>query len=326
MLKFLTTSYKNIYWKILPSRWGNKIRDLVNLYRFRERKKSFGRAFPDKTFYIIRRAYCGAGLFSNFHFVLGHIRRALKRGCIPVVDMQNYQTYYNEKEPIHGTLNAWEYYFKQPTEYTLANAYSAKSVILSNMNFPVKEVPAFLYNEQQIAEYHKIIAQYLQFNQQVLLKAQKQGIKLFANRKNILGVKSRGSDYRYAKGHFLTPTSDVLLEKTKQLLKKWQMEYVFLATEETEVANKFQKALGSKLIITDCPRIDNYQQGMSCASSIEFNRENDNYLKGLEYIIEIILLAQCDAFIYPQINGTMAALGLNNNKYKHKYVFDLGLN
>jgi hypothetical protein len=51
-------------------------------------------------YYIIRRTPLGAGLYSNFHYVLTHIIYALKNKYIPVVDMQNYKTYFNEDYPI----------------------------------------------------------------------------------------------------------------------------------------------------------------------------------------------------------------------------------
>ena len=48
-----------------------------------------------KTFYIIKRTP-GAGLFSNFIFVLNHLKIAESCGYIPIVDMENFPTIYNE--------------------------------------------------------------------------------------------------------------------------------------------------------------------------------------------------------------------------------------
>ena len=63
---------------------------------------------PNITFYVIRRNPPGAGLFSNFLHVLGHIMIANKRKLTPIVDMENYETLYNEETFINGTRNAWE--------------------------------------------------------------------------------------------------------------------------------------------------------------------------------------------------------------------------
>jgi hypothetical protein len=72
----------------------------------KEELKRYGTLYPENTFYVIRRPEPGAGLFSNFHWVLGHILYALEKKYIPVVDMQNYKTFYNELEPINGSKNA----------------------------------------------------------------------------------------------------------------------------------------------------------------------------------------------------------------------------
>jgi hypothetical protein len=65
---------------------------------------------------------------------------------------------------------------------------------------------------------------------------------------------------------------------------------------------------------------------MGFTPTIGFKREHDNYLKGLEYIIDTVLLSACDAIIAPKVNGSMAALEFNGNKYRYKYIYSLGVN
>ena len=77
---------------------------------------SFGKLHKNKIFYIIRRSP-GAGLFSNVIYVLNQIKIAELNNFIPIIDMQNFTTIYNEK--INGTFNAWEYYFEKINKYTL---------------------------------------------------------------------------------------------------------------------------------------------------------------------------------------------------------------
>lgn len=68
-----------------------------------EQKKSFGNKNPDKTFFVIRLYPPAAGFLADYNYVLGYMKYAYDNGWIPVVDMQNYQTLYNEDHPIHGT-------------------------------------------------------------------------------------------------------------------------------------------------------------------------------------------------------------------------------
>ena len=95
---------------------------------------SFGDLNPDKIFYIIKR-YPGAGLFSNFSFVLNHLKIAENLNFIPFVDMQTFPSWYNEKYIVNNTLNSWEYYFDQVSKFTLEEIYKSKYVIFSDKTY-----------------------------------------------------------------------------------------------------------------------------------------------------------------------------------------------
>jgi hypothetical protein len=282
----------------------------------------------DKTFYIIRRPSPGAGLFSNYHWVLGHLIYALERNYIPVVDMENYKTYYNEDEIINGTKNAWEYYFKQPINYNLDQAYKSKNIILSEMKYLHRNVPSFLEIEEQIEYFHKLTSKYMQFNNLTLNKIEEAKLNLFANKKNILGVKYRGTDFVKSKpkGHSVIAPIDDYVNRTKKYFEEWSMEWIYLVTEEFEAVELFKKYFIDNLIVSESRRIKNYSYEMGLAPELDFGRRYDKYLKGLEYIIDTVLLSECDAIIGPKVNGTFAAIEMNGNKYKYKYIYDLGVN
>ncbi len=76
-----------------------------------------------KTYYIIRRADPMVGLFSNYIVFAGHIRFALANGLLPVIDMRNFPNAYLEPKLL-GKENAWEYYFRQPFDISLEEAYN----------------------------------------------------------------------------------------------------------------------------------------------------------------------------------------------------------
>ena len=95
---------------------------------------SFGNLNKNKIFYVIRRSP-GAGLFSNLIYVLNHLKIAKQYNFIPFIDMQNFFTIYNENNKIDKTLNAWEYYFNQVSNYKIDEIYKSKKIILTNNNF-----------------------------------------------------------------------------------------------------------------------------------------------------------------------------------------------
>ena len=89
---------------------------------------TFGKKNTNKIFYVIRRSP-GAGLFSNVIYVLNHLLIAEKNNFIPIIDMENFTTIYNEQEKIDNTYNAWEYYFEKINKYSLKEVYNSQNVI-----------------------------------------------------------------------------------------------------------------------------------------------------------------------------------------------------
>ena len=95
---------------------------------------NYGNLNKDKTFYIIKRTP-GTGLFSNVVFVLNHLEIAKKYNFVPIVDMENFKTIYNERQKIYKTNNSWNYYFENVSEYTLEEAYKSNKVITVSDKF-----------------------------------------------------------------------------------------------------------------------------------------------------------------------------------------------
>ena len=92
---------------------------------------NFGNKNRNKIFYIIRRSP-GAGLFSNFIFVLNHLKIAISCKYIPIVDMKNFPTIYNEFKKINNTNNSWNYYFKPVSNFNLKEIYKSKNVYFTS--------------------------------------------------------------------------------------------------------------------------------------------------------------------------------------------------
>jgi hypothetical protein len=102
------------------------------------------------------------------------------------------------------------------------------------------------------------------------------------------------------------------------------MEYVYIATEETKVVDAFREAFGDKLIHTASIRHKEYNRELIYSARKSW-RENDKYISNIEYITDMMLLAECDCFIATQTSGTQSALYINGNRYLHKHIIDLGV-
>ena len=94
----------------------------------------FGSLNPEKIFYVIKRS-SHAGIFSYLSFVLNHLVVAKRNNFIPVVDMCNYVSPYNEKNKINNTENSWEYFFNQVSSNNIDEVYKSKNVILSRDDY-----------------------------------------------------------------------------------------------------------------------------------------------------------------------------------------------
>ena len=97
--------FARLFWEPNDSKYkSNTFNELKLEY------KRYGDKNPNIFFYVIRRSP-GAGFFSNLNFVIHHLWICDQLKMIPIIDMENYQTFYNCKKKINNTFNSWEYYF-----------------------------------------------------------------------------------------------------------------------------------------------------------------------------------------------------------------------
>ena len=91
---------KKFFKKIIYQRFYEPISEKkIRLPKSKFYFKRYGDLNPDRIFYVIQRTP-GFGLFSNLSFVLNHIKIANDFGFIPIVDMENFPSIYNEKYKI----------------------------------------------------------------------------------------------------------------------------------------------------------------------------------------------------------------------------------
>ena len=65
-------------------------------------------------------------MFSNVNFIINHLLIAEKLNFVPIIDMQNFSTFYNENKQINKSYNAWDYYFKKINNYKIKEVYKSK--------------------------------------------------------------------------------------------------------------------------------------------------------------------------------------------------------
>lgn len=335
-----------MYEDIVIKRIGLKI-SLKRCYLFfemcikgRERKNSYGEKNPDKIFFVIRPYYymkvnelatSVSHLMFHYYRNLEHLSYAIEKGYIPVVDWENYGPFaHSEDEPVYGTSNCWEYYFNQPSAYSLQEVYQSKNVILSIQNSreygfipKAKMLPPLKKYAQSLMEKCPKYAQYFSFNKRTELYISNWYKKLFPQNKKILGVAVRGVSYGAKKiaNHPVQPTIEELEELIDIKIKEWNIDYIFVACEAEKIVQSIKNKFDGKVIVL--PRL-RYKKD----SSEEYNplyEKGNRYQSNLDYVTEMALLSKCDCLIAAMSSGVRTALIWNANRYEQIEIVEKGI-
>lgn len=299
-------------------KWLNAIAVDVNrlLFHFPERQqfKCYGEKHNEKNFFVVRSRDYNEGLLSAYFWALGKIEWCFQKGYIPIVDFENYKTQYNINCPVQGKMNAWEYYFQQPSNYTLEEIYQCKNVWLSGWKIGEtrEKKPDVSYGMIQRAPIKKYIHK---LSEQ---KVAELGID------DAMGVFLRGTDYTSIKpvGHFVQPTIKMMFEKIDTVQRDIGKKKIFLATEDEKIWSEFKQKYGDNIITSD----ENLIRGYSGKDYISNEIKAANmYQFGLDYLVKMLCLSQCGYLVASKATGSEFAALMNNGKYRYKFFFELGV-
>tara|TARA_Y100000590_G_C15717535_1_gene1012369 strand:+ start:1123 stop:2232 length:1110 start_codon:yes stop_codon:yes gene_type:complete len=268
----------------------------------------------DKIFYVIQR-HPGYGLFSNVSFVINHLKVAKDHGFIPVVDMENYTTVYNEREKVCNTFNAWEYYFEQTSNFTLEEVYNSKNVIITDSIFYDKG-KNFYHSIVKSDELLKIAQEKLVLKKSKFELVKKLKKKLFKNKK-ILGVHFRGTGFKMT-GTVYALTVSQMTQVIEYCLKDGKYDKIFLVTEDQNNFEEIVKIYKDKVIFL--------KQSLKAKDS---DYVFDNYLRlshryklGRDILLETYLMSYCDGLASIKTNPFEMACALNLNPQQKRYLVE----
>jgi len=297
--------------------------------KLKEKQTSFGTEHPDKIFYITGVVDRRGGLFWMMLFNLHRIAYALEKGWIPVVDWQNQPNQYLEDRVLHKE-NAWEYYFEQPCHYNLLSIKNSKNIIKGNGSLSIDRLILDCYvetNDEYFPYIKKIFKQYIRFNNSTLDYIENEYKAVLKDKNNVLGVLCRGTDYTLLKpeGHPVQPEPEKVIKKAKEVMANKKLNYIYLATEDQDIYELFQKEFGDNLLINKQDRFTKRELTKDqFLYQIKHNRENDKFLLGLEYLSSMYLLSKCHSFIGGRTRGTTGVL-LMTDGFDYHYVWNLSI-
>ena len=234
--------------------------------------------------------------------MLGNIVYCLYKGYIPVFE------------------NVWTDYFFQP--FAMENYYQIKDY--PRLESPIQPCLQDVFDMNRKKMWGELFSKIFVTNdicRKYLLKEES-----IIKEKKVLGVLVRGTDYVKIKpaGHPIQPSVETVLTDVKKIADKY--EYIYLATDELAVVKKFEEIFPKKILTNKRKYFDiiNEQTESLLISQIHFERENDNFLKGLEYLSSLNLLSKCNSLIAGNCGGATFAYYMNDMKYEFYKIYNLG--
>ena len=320
-------------------KWGvrSSFQNLMYTIQNRELHKSFGDENPDKTIYIIRCVNDKSGfyngpinnLMANYFYVLTHLRYARVNGYVPVVDQQDYPVYNSADSAINGTMNAWEYYWKQPSDVSLDEAYRSRNVILSRRKwFGQWDMGYDAAKYRDPAVVGQVSALCVPLNTMTEDYVERKYNELISGKGKVLGVCFRyGGHARncfyHGDGHPVQPDIDELADIVEQRLSEWGMDCVFMTSDSMDSVEYFRERFGDRLIIM--PRIRR-KEGVAYKSNHDSPMycEQNMFRTTLEYLAEMELLSRCNGLIGSITSGLRYAVVRNDMTYEHCEILERG--
>ncbi len=298
--------------------------NLINIERF-------GEGDSEECIYFIDMEESRSGFFADHNRLLAFLYFADCFGMKPVVRYHpNYC--YAEKHPVNNTSNPFEYYFKQPSEFSVEETLKLKRVFRSrkeNSYFAGalnEDRNGYLRSEEYINEMGRITARYIELNDIVKKEIQVCIQELLGERKT-LAVHVRGTDFkRNYNGHPITIKTGEYLEQALLLMKQGKYEQVFLATDTCEATWLFEEAFGEKVV---CYREVTRSDGIETVMNSKAERENHHYLLGLEVLRDMYTLAACSGLIAGLSQVSIAARIQKksyNQEYEDLVILNRGIN
>ncbi|MCM1211520.1 MAG: O-fucosyltransferase family protein [Blautia sp.] len=293
--------------------------------------ESYGNVKQDEAVFFIDMEESHSGFFAEHNRLLALLYFADKYGMKPVVRFHPGYCY-AEKYPVNGTTNPFEYYFEQPAGITLEDMKSYQRVFRSRkensyeVNQLCEEANGYTRSETYLNEMARITARYIRLNSIVREKMDKE-IEALTGGANILGVHVRGTDFKQNfNGHPVKVGVDEYLEATVRTFEEGAYDKVFLATDDGEAIEKYQKQFGEKVVFyQDVIR----SKGDDTVMHSESDRENHHYLLGYEVLRDMYTLAACDGLIAGLSQVSYAARiqkKSTGKEYRHLVILDKGIN
>lgn len=295
----------------------NHLEVMTSLF-WRSSVHKLGDSHPDKKILLIRYPIETDGLGCVISATTDIMKTAADKGMIPVVDLsipeQSNQFTTGKPE------NMWNYYFKQISSIDVKEAYQSQNVVFWNNVFD-----KFNPYLQETVTFKKPVSikECLRLSDKTYGYCEQQRKRIIPEGENVLGVIARGTDYRTICN--FQADEDAFIKKVLEKMSLWNCTYLFLATEDARILEKFRQAgLKEKLLYQQQKRYD-YQQkeNQYCLlGNIKQREHEDGYTEGLKYFSVLYILSKCQSFIANVKCGAFLVVKGLNPTFENEWIQD----
>ena len=262
---------------------------------------------------------------SNFCFVkdmLANIIWCAERGYLPVIEVYPpADTHYSARS------NLWELFYQQPLSRP-ADGRAGKTAVCPIASSPIRPCFSDVRDPQKVAFWHDMLECFVKYNEKTQAYLDREYESLIKG-KRVVACVLRSTDYTKLrpKAHPIQPSVDEVFEKLHEVMERLRIENIYLATEDRLIAEAFHGEFPGRVIENQRRYFnEQYQDNdLTVVSQVHFNRENDDYLKMLEYLSSVNLVSSCDCLVTGLNGGSEMAIYRNGNQYEYAYVFDKGV-
>ena len=296
----------------------------------REKKRSYGIENPDKYYYVIGQNDLSCGLWWIINKVVMHLVYAEEKGYIPIVDYLNFKTQYHNNNEF-GKINIWEKFFEQPYNISLDDIRHSKNIIISD-KYAAPSSKYLMGNTDFYTDsnrrnyFKKCFKKNIRFSNIALEYLERIKMEIIPMNARVLGVLCRGTDYalKRPQGHPIPPSPDEMITKAREVMNTYHCEYIFLATEDAHILERFLCEFEKKLLFVEQKRISpDDMKGVDRVMDANIKVNEDRFKMGLDYLCATYILSKCNCFVAARCGGTKGVL-LMSDGFEYEYIYNLG--
>ena len=260
-------------------------------------------------------SYCNVAATNNMMTMIVY---ALYHRYIPVIN-------FNVDKPDYFQ---WNWYFRQPYEImnTDITGFEQKVCDVPHCELRVDMQMVHTPGNWKHQLFRMLYRRFIRFNQETLSYIEDE-IKTVGDPSRMLGVLIRGTDYIKLRpeGHPVQPKPEEIMEQVKSFFQSGKYHAVYVATEEKKLYDMVGSAIGMQNIRENRRQYYDvfHEKNLEVIGKVHFDRENDNYWKGLEYISSLIILSRCQTLIAGNCGGTLFAVMMAD--YRDSVIFNYGV-